>query len=174
MKKKGEVKKDNVSLKNYFIVIIVSVLTIATGLYVRAFYINYNKDLVNQSVMKDKVSEVNFNELDYIVSESSNSLLYVGYTGDKNVYNMEKRLLKEIEKKSLSDKVLYLDVSDFLDNNDYLNKLKKQFSNIENQITNAPMFIFIENGKAVEAMSSELKMVDYKVFNNMISKYELF
>lgn len=171
MNKKSDVKK--ISLRNYFLVIVVSILVIAIALYIRAFYINYNSEVVKSSVFKEKISEVNFNELDYTIAEAGDALLYVGYTGNKDIYEMEKRLLKEIEKKSLVEKILYLDVSEYLENDEYVVKLKKEFSNIKNEITSAPMFIYIENGEGVEAMSSELKMVDYKVFNNIVSKYEL-
>ena len=66
--------------------------------------------------------------------------------------------------KNLSNQPLYQ-----ADN--YIATLKKQFPNIKDEITNAPLLIYIEDGEAVEAMSSELKTIDYKVLNKMIEKY---
>jgi len=75
--------------------------------------------------------------------------------------------------KLLLKKIIYLDITNHLENNEYTVNLKKQFSNIENEITTAPMFIYIENGEAIEAFSSELKLIDYKIFNKIIDKYEI-
>ena len=170
LEKKSEKK---VTFRNYFLTLVVSVLVVAIAIYLRAFYVNYNSDLVQSSVFGDKLSEINFNELDYTLPESGNIILYVGYNGNKEIYNIEKRLLKEIEKKSLTEKVIYLNVSDYKKGEEYSSMLKKHFSNISNEITYAPMFIYVENGEAIEAMSSELKLVDYKVFNKLVEKYEL-
>ena len=43
--------------------------------------------------------------------------------------------------------------------------------NIDNELNSAPLFIYIKDGKAVEAMSSEFKMVDYKTLNKLVDKY---
>ena len=76
-----------------------------------------------------------------------------------------------LEKKELLDDIIYWNVSDYGDSTDYISTLKKQFSDIKDEITNAPLLIYIKDGKAVEAMSSELKTIDYKVLNKMIEKY---
>lgn len=176
MKSEIDIKKEqtyNKSYRNYFLVFIVSVLTLTIALYIRAFYINYIREISSYSVFDEAVNSINLNEIGFTMPESGEAILYVGYIGDKGVADMEKRLLKEIQRKSLDEKVLYLNITNNLDNNEYLKILKKQFSNIENQITVAPMLIYIENGEAKEAFSSELKMIDYKVFNKMIEKYEI-
>ena len=51
--------------------------------------------------------------------------------------------------------------------------MKEKFPEIEEQITNAPLLIYIKDGVAVEAMSSELKLIDYVVLNKLIEKYEI-
>jgi len=166
-------KKEKISSRNYFLVIIVSILVIIIALYIRAFYINYNDNAMQTSVMDEQINKINLNEIGFTIPESGDIILYVSYLGDKNIHNMEKRLLKEINKKSLNEKIIYLDITNHLENNEYTVNLKKQFSNIENEITTAPMFIYIENGEAIEAFSSELKLIDYKIFNKIIDKYEI-
>ena len=54
-----------------------------------------------------------------------------------------------------------------------IGNLRKRFPEIKDQINTAPLFIYIKDGKGVEAMSSELKKVDYKVFNKLVSKYNI-
>ena len=84
---------------------------------------------------------------------------------------MEKRLFKEIENTNLTDKIIYIDVTKYTKNNKYIQILRDKFPNIDNELNSAPLFIYIKDGKAVEAMSSELKMVDYKTLNKLVDKY---
>lgn len=170
MKKK---EKKEISSRNYFIVIVVSILTIVIVLYIRSFIINYRANVSDVSVLHTKVSEVNINELDYYTNEATDSILYFSYTGDKDVYNMEKKLLKEIEKKGLTEKIIYVDITELLTDYKYINILKEKFPNVKDQINKAPIFIYIKSGQAVEAFSSELKMLDYKMLNKIVNKYEI-
>ncbi len=164
----------NVSSRNYFIVMVVSVLIIVVVLYARTFYLNYKNNKVNVSVFNDqKINQINSDDFDFALSEiSSEIILYVSYTGSSEIRNMESKLYKEIEKKNLTDKIIYWDVTNSK-NSEYIETLRKRFPEIKDQINSAPLFIYIKDGKGVEAMSSELKNVDYKVFNKLVSKYNI-
>lgn len=164
----------NVSSRNYFIVMVVSVLIIVVVLYARTFYLNYKNNKVNVSVFNDqKINQINSDDFDFALSETSSEIiLYVSYTGSSEIRNMESKLYKEIEKKNLTDKIIYWDVTNSK-NSEYIETLRKRFPEIKDQINSAPLFIYIKDGKGVEAMSSELKNVDYKVFNKLVSKYNI-
>lgn len=164
----------NVSSRNYFIVMVVSVLIIVVVLYARTFYLNYKNNKVNVSVFNDqKINQINSDDFDFALSEiSSEIILYVSYTGSSEIRNMESKLYKEIEKKNLTDKIIYWNVTNSK-NSEYIETLRKRFPEIKDQINSAPLFIYIKDGKGVEAMSSELKNVDYKVFNKLVSKYNI-
>ena len=69
------------------------------------------------------------------------------------------------------DRIIYIDVTKYTKNNKYIQILRDKFPNIDNELNSAPLFIYIKDGKAVEAMSSELKMVDYKTLNKLVDKY---
>ena len=156
------------------IILVVSVLVIAVTLYVRTFYLNYQSNKINESVFADKsIKAINIEDFDYAIKESSNVILYVGTSGSKEIYNMEKRLYKEIIKKGLSDNIIYLNISNSEDPTNYINELRNKFPNIKDEINSIPMLIYVNDGVAVEAMGSELKLIDYKVFNKLISKYEI-
>ena len=164
----------NVSSRNYFIVMVVSVLIIVVVLYARTFYLNYKNNKVNVSVFNDqKINQINSDDFDFALSEiSSEIILYVSYTGSSEIRNMESKLYKEIEKKNLTDKIIYWNVTNSK-NSEYIETLRKRFPEIKDQINSVPLFIYIKDGKGVEAMSSELKNVDYKVFNKLVSKYNI-
>lgn len=159
--------------KNYYVVILVSVLLIVLTIYVRNMYLNYKTTKINDSVFADKtINQINTEDFNFTMSETSEAILYVSYTGSKDVYSMEKKLYREMKKKNLIEKVIYWNVTD-TNQKEYLSILKENFPNIKDQITSAPMLIYIKDGEALEAMSSELKMIDYKVLDNLITKYEI-
>lgn len=167
-----EKNRKNIPSRNYFIVIVVSVLVMVVVLYTRSFYLNYKASKVNESVFSNhKINQINDDDFNYALREtSSEMILYVSYTGSSEINSIENKLFREIEKKGLTDKIIYWNVTD---NKNYLETLRSRFPEIKDQINNAPLFIYIKDGKGIEAMSSELKNVDYKVFNNLVSKYNI-
>lgn len=163
----------NIPTKNYYMVLLVSVLLIILTIYVRNLYLSYRITRINDSVFADKsINQINTEDFNFTLSETSEAILYVSYTGSKEVYSMEKKLYRELKKKDLIEKVIYWNVTD-VDQNDYLSILRSSFPDIKSQINAAPMLIYIKDGQGVEAMSSELKMIDSKVLDNLINKYEI-
>lgn len=167
-----EKNRKNIPSRNYFIVIVVSVLVMVVVLYTRSFYLNYKASKANESVFSNqKINQINDDDFNYALREtSSEMILYVSYTGSSEINSIENKLFREIEKKGLTDKIIYWNVTD---NKNYLETLRSRFPEIKDQINNAPLFIYIKDGKGIEAMSSELKNVDYKVFNKLVSKYNI-
>lgn len=175
MSKKIIIEKNDrkVTTRNYFIVLIVSVILIALTLYIRSFIISYRNNIASVSIFKDNVQSINLNDLDYMIPETGEAIMLVSYTGNIKVNSMEKALYKKIENENIKEKVIYLDITDYMDDIEYINILREKFPDISSEINTAPLLIYIKEGKAVEAMSSELKLIDYKVFNKLLEKYEI-
>lgn len=167
-------KKKEIPSKNYIIVIIVTILVVLLMIFIRTFYLNYKSSKLSESIFSSQtVNQIHMDDFDFAIREVSNSILYVSYTGSNEIYSMEKKLYKELENNNLLDKIIYLDITKYTKGNKYINILKNKFPNIDNEINSAPMFIYIKDGAAVEAMSSEIKMIDYKTVNKLVNKYEI-
>lgn len=167
-------KKKEIPSKNYIIVIIVTILVVLLMIFIRSFYLNYKSSKLSESIFSSQtVKQIHMDDFDFAIREVSDSILYVSYTGSNEIYSMEKKLYKELENNNLLDKIIYLDITKYTKGNKYINILKNKFSNIDNEINSAPMFIYIKDGAAVEAMSSEIKMIDYKTLNRLVNKYEI-
>lgn len=167
-------KKKEIPSKNYIIVIIVTILVVLLMIFIRSFYLNYKSSKLSESIFSSQtVKQIHMDDFDFAIREVSDSILYVSYTGSNEIYSMEKKLYKELENNNLLDKIIYLDITKYTKGNKYINILKNKFSNIDNEINSAPMFIYIKDGAAVEAMSSEIKMIDYKTLNKLVNKYEI-
>ena len=172
LKKKLDLFDKKIPARNYFIVLVVSILVIIVSLYLRTFYLTYKNNKLNTSVFLDqKVKQINTKDADFALTETGDVLLYVSFTGNDEIYNNEKKMYNILEKKDLLDDFIYWNVVDYGDKTDYLVTLKEKFPNIKDQITRAPLLIYIKDGEAQEAMSSELKYINYKVLNKMIEKY---
>ena len=155
--------------KNYYVVLIVSIIVIVLTLYIRSFYLSYIDSIKNSSVFFDKsVSQINIDDLKYAVNETSESFLYIGYTGDLRIYNLEKKIYSVFEDNNLLDELMYLNINDYK-YKDYIEKLKVAFPNIE--IGSAPMIVFIKDGEAIDIIDSDTSLIDVDSLNNMLTKY---
>ena len=81
-------KPRNVPTRNYIIVAVICVITIALTLYINAWAKTYKENKISVSPFSGVVEEVNINEINVTFSEMNEVILYVGYTNDKRIYNM--------------------------------------------------------------------------------------
>ena len=163
-----------ITSRNYYMVLIVSIIVIVLTLYVRSFIINYQNNVNNTSIFKkNNIKSITINDLDYIIPETDEAIIYVRYTGDRKVTAMESKLYKEIKKKKLEEKIIYLNITDNLEGNEYTVLLKEKLKDVKEKINTPPMLIYIKDGKCIDAMSSELKQIDYKVFDKLVEEYNI-
>ncbi len=168
---KKELRK--VPLKNYIILFVVAVLTVVLCLYIREWILTYKETKISISPLSGEISEVNTNELDLILTESNQVVLYVSYVNNLEVYNKEIKLLKKIKSEELNEYIIYYNVTDLLENKEYLNVLKTQFKTLKNEIKKAPLFIYIKNGEGIEVINSNDEIVNDKELIYLIDKYEI-
>jgi len=169
-KEKKELRE--IPKKNYFIVLVVSILVVILTLYVRSFYINYTSLNVDSSIFVSKsINQINFEDIDYAVNETSDSVIFISYNGRKDIANMERKLYREIEKRNLNDRIIYLNVTEYLENNKYVEMLRDKYPALSVDINKAPMFIFVKDGECVDVVDSSKELVNYKTLNELFKKY---
>ena len=86
---------------------------------------------------------------------------------------MEEKLLKKLNKEDLYNHFIYLNINENLNNNEYLNILKARFPNISDNITKAPLFIYIKDGEAKSVINSNINLVDSGDFTSLVEIYEI-
>lgn len=168
-----KVEKRAVPLKNYFILAVIGIVTIILTLYINEWITSYNEHKISISPLSGKVSEININELEMSLNETPEIILYVSYTNNIDVYNKEVKLLSKLKKENKLDYLIYLDVTKNMENEKYLEILKKRFSNVSNEIKKAPLFIYLKNGEAINVTNSDGRIVDYSDFSQIIETYEI-
>ena len=76
--------------KNYYTVLVVSILVIVVTLVARRIYLNYVQSL-NVSLFQDKsINQINTDDFDFALTEVSEAILYVSYSDDKEVANVDR------------------------------------------------------------------------------------
>ncbi len=169
---KKELKKV-IPAKNYLILLVIAILTVLLTLYVKEWIETYRENKISISPLSGNINEINTNELELTLNESNQIIIYVSYVNDLDVYNKERKLLKKIKSEQLSDYIIYYNVTELLDGNEYLNILKTKFNNLKNEIVKAPMFIYVKNGEAIEVINSDDEIVNDKELEHLIDKYEI-
>ncbi len=156
--------------RNYYIVLLVSVLIIIASLYIRTFYLNYKMNNENNGVFFDKsINQIHKSDLNYALSETAEAILYIGDNSNKTK-NMERKIYKIIENNNLNDKIIYWNISNIKENV-YIKALKENFPLISDQINKAPMLIYIKDGVGVEALDSKNEFINENMLNTLLSKY---
>lgn len=172
MKVFKEVVDRKVPKKNYYIVLIVSILVIILTLYIRSFYLNYKASEINYSIFYDKaINQINTDDINFAFDETSEAILYVSYNGSNRIRNMERKLFKVLEERNIIDKFIYWDVTNIKENDKYIKILKNKFNIVQEDVGLAPMLIYIKDGQAIEIYNSNRRLVDEKVLIDLLNKY---
>ena len=86
--KKIKLFDKKIPTRNYFIVLVVSVLVIIACLYLRTFYLTYRNNKLSTSVFSSqKIKQINTKDINFALTETGDVLLYVSYTGNNDIYN---------------------------------------------------------------------------------------
>ena len=165
-------KLREVPVKNYYVVFIVCALVIIAAFYIRSFYLSYQASKVNNSVFYDKsINQMNTDDVEFALEEVNEAILYVSYFDYPKVYNIEKKLYRTLEKKKLIDKVIYWNVTDIKDSNEYIRILKNKYPVVADKINASPLIIYIKDGEALDAIDSSNDLISVEELNELLSKY---
>ncbi|MBR4178601.1 MAG: hypothetical protein IKR57_04560 [Bacilli bacterium] len=152
--------------KNYYIVIVVSILVIVLTIYIRNMYLTYQYSVSNSSIFNDKtIYQINSDNFDFALSEITEGIIYVGFNDSSKVKNMEKKLFREISKNNLNDLIIYWDITN-IDKKIVSEKLM-----LEGEDVVAPMLVYVKNGEVVEIVDSKDKMIDNDSLEYLLTKY---
>ena len=132
----------------------------------------YKDEELSKSPLINKVNEISFLELKETIAETNEAIVYFGYTMDEEVYSLEEKIAHEIDKKNLKELIYYINVKDYLENDDYKKLIVSSIPELENKNLNAPMFIYIKRGIPIKIVSSAKKMITINDFKNLSSLIE--
>ena len=143
-------------VKNYIILIVLFILSFAFTLYLCKWY-NVYKEYKNEiPVIRGVLSEISYDELDHYIIDNSNIMLYICTSNSDNCRGFEKKLKKYVNLKELSDKIVYLNITN-VDQEVFLTDFNTKY-NLKNKLTsNYPAFILFRDGKYVSLLQDNSK-----------------
>ena len=153
--KNNKNEKRKISLRNYIISIIIFIGVILLTFYIFRWYQVFNNEkithsyLISSHVISNEINSID--ELEDIFSEAPDEyFLYISYTNDKNIYDMEVDLKKVIKKYDLQDKFYYLNIDDIKNNESMLSDLNSALGLNKEKIKNVPSILYFKDHKLVD------------------------
>ena len=152
-----KIKKNEtfIPVKNYILAALIVVVIIGLTWYAFAWYRVFQENKVSTSyLVQEKYISQEITELSTvsaIFSEVPDSyFVYVSYTGDEQIYNMEKTLKDLIKEYNLSDSLYYLNVTSIKDEENYIDQVNDALGLTDRKLTKAPAILYFYEGKLVE------------------------
>ena len=149
--KKNEKK---IAPKRYVIALVIFIGVILLTIYIFKWYQVFNEKkitksyLVSSHVISNEINSID--ELSSVFTEApSEYFLYIGYTNDKNVYDMEVGLKKIIRKYELQDQFYYFNVDDIKSEDGYIEKINNALNLKEEKINNVPTILYFKDNTLV-------------------------
>ena len=161
---------EKINFKKYLLAIFLIILIISvTWLSFRWYAIHKEKKVSESYLISEKILTKEIKSIDEVIdvfSEAPNTyFILLSYTGNEEVYNLEKDLAKVIEKHKLEDQIYYLDITDIKDDDNVLDKINSSLGlNTDNskKVTQIPTIIYYKDGVAIDI----IKRQDNNIMNS--------
>ncbi len=169
----------NIGFKNYLYAFLILVGGITfIFLSFKWYQLKTEEKLMKSYLITSNTIVTNISSLDefnHIIQEAPSSyFIYLSYTGDKDVYEMEKDLKIIIDKYDINDAFYYIDVTNLKNDNDnYLQEIKDTL-NIPT-LEKVPAVIYVDNGQILERnVLDGIKGTNFKAedLENLLEIYE--
>ena len=147
--------KRKIDNKNYIILGIICIAAILITLFILKWIKDYDNKKMSISPLNDIVQSIKLDEINVVTSELNDVVLYIGYTGNKRLYISEERIKNYLNRHDFSNKFIYIDVTDKLDNKEYINIIKESLNIDENTDIEAPSLIYIKNKEVIKVISNQ-------------------
>lgn len=148
-------KERKVPAKNYVIALLIFIGVILLTVYIFKWYEVFNNEkitksyLISSNVISNEINSLD--ELSDVFSEApSEYFLYISYTNDKNIYDMEVDLKKIIRKYDLQDKFYYFNIDNIKNNEGYLEEINSVLNLSKEKVTSVPTILYYKDHELVD------------------------
>ena len=158
--------------KNYFLLILLIILVVVVTFAVTNIVSSVRNKKINSGYINKYVSELQYKELNnYLVEPANNTFIYITYTGDKDVYNLETKLKKLINNYELQTNFIYVNVTDLMNDADFIKKLNENVKT--DSIKRLPVILYYKDGNLTEVIDGENEILTDAEFQKVLDKYEI-
>ena len=157
-------KEKEIPLKNYILLSIVLILTIVVVINLFLWKNTYEKSKLQTPILDDYLLVINYNELNNYLVENKDAIIYVSELNDESIRLFENKFKNIINKNNLNNKILYLDLTEELKENNIVKEINKKYGK---EMTEIPSIIIIKDGK----ISSSYNIKENKYNIKLLEKY---
>lgn len=157
-------KEKEIPLKNYILLSIVLILTIVVVIYFFLWKNTYEKSKLQTPILDDYLLVINYNELNNYLVENKDAIIYVSKLNNENIRLFENKFKNIINKNNLNNKILYLDLTEELKENNIVKEINKKYGK---EMTETPTIVIIKDGK----ISSSYNIKENKYNIKLLEKY---
>ena len=157
-------KEKEIPLKNYILLSIVLILTIVVVIYFFLWKNTYEKNKLQTPILDDYLLVINYNELNNYLVDNKDAIIYVSKLNDESIRLFENKFKNIINKNNLNNKILYLDLTEELKENNIVKEINKKYGK---EMTEVPTIVIIKDGK----ISSSYNIKENKYNIKLLEKY---
>lgn len=165
-------KKREIPVKNYSILLCVLLGTILLCAYISSWYKMSEEAKIPKGIMIGSLPEVKIDELDNYLQENSNIILYISSSTDENIKRFEKKVHDYIIEENLTRSFAYIDAKD-LTEEEIKEKLEDRMGTNKKGLEVQPNFYALKEGKIVDCLYHASKPINSKDAINFIKKQEI-
>ena len=104
---------------------------------------------------------------------NSDAFFYISYTGDSDIHNLEVKLKRILDDHELIDNMIYLNVTDLLEEENYLDKINESLNLEDTKIEKLPAIIYFKDNELVKILDSKLALLKSTDFYRLLEQYEI-
>lgn len=171
-----KVDKKSKSARKYFNFVLLMVAIVLVALIVSNLYKNHQNNKLGTSVFSSSGLSIQYDDIDNTLSEMpSDSFILISFVKNENVKKMESELKKAVVNNGLESNLYYLDATDLMYEENYIQKLNEKFSlNDANKIDVLPALLYFQDGTFKRTVTStESRMIEADDFNKLLDNYEI-
>ena len=131
-----------IPLKNYFILLLVIIVSMIALLYLINFYKVKKEYDDNSKMVMSFLKEIHIDDFENYIIENPEVVIYIGYSNNNKM--IETELKKYIIEKDYTQDIVYINSKD---NNKKVLKVLQKYLNNDLNMTKIPNILLIKNGK---------------------------
>lgn len=160
--------------KNYIIIVMIFVITLIIVFVLRNRYIMYQDYQLTIPVISGTLNEINDKEVYTYLDEIDDVMMYIGTAGDNNCRKLEKDLKKFIVDNDLKSKIIYLNITNVKNLNEFYDNFNENFVIDNRYIDSFPAFIIFKDGKVLDYVSKiNNKYLTIGNIEQLLAEYEV-
>ncbi len=173
---KSTKKSTKVNMRKYVNYALLMVAVVLVALIASKFYGMYKDNKLGDSVFNRMVANIQFDDIDSAMTElPTDGFILISYTKNQEVKDFEAALKKSVVNNELQNNFYYMDVTDMMLEDGYINTLNKKFNLEDNKkIEEVPAIIYYKDGKLMTTLTSTKdRMINVDDFSKMLDSYEV-